>query len=235
MARRATYFFDVHKTESPRILVSGGWEYLEPLNPEEAVPAELTKLAKAYDYMKYDVAFMGENEARHLAQLGVKVEPNRKTTQTEQVTTVSTADGRKVAFIRFPSLPKGDDIPSEELIAKVSMLTKRAYNEADLLIGLSDWGYVGEREYLAQDPEYMPDFLFGSGHGSGVTGRFTANSRCGWYRPYDKGRTVIEVRLNAWPDRTKPFEWKEPDTILSLSFGLTDNYKDHPDVSAILK
>jgi hypothetical protein len=235
VARRATYFFDVHKTDSPRILVSGGWEYSDPVGVNTPTSEVLEQLSKAYTLLNYDVAFMGKKESELLSKKDITPDEGRLTSQEELMKVHSTPDGNKIAFIRFPSLSKGEDIPSRELIQKISEVIKREQSNADLLIGMSDWGWVGEREYIGQAPQFMPDILLGSGFGSGVTGRFDAKKRCVWYRPYDKGRTVVEVQVNTWPDRSKPEAWTNPKSIKSLSIGLGDKFIDNPKVDALFQ
>jgi len=202
---------------------------------EEPAPEVLNGLAKAFDLMKYDVGLLAQGEAEVLQFAGVDTENWLKTAAEAPYTIIETSNGDKIGFLRFPSLPAGDDMPSTNLIKKISKAVKKERENVRLLIGLSDWGWVGEREYLAQNPDFVPDFLFGSGRGSGVNGRIEADGRCAWVRPYDKGRTVSEVQVYAWPSRTKSFEWKEPDNIKSLSTGLGDQYHDNPAVGAILQ
>jgi len=233
VARRATYFFDVHKTDAPRMLVSGGWEFMRP-EGEKPASQVLNGLAKSFDLMKYDVGLLAQGEAIAMNDAGVVSESWRKTAKDEPFTVIESSNGDKIGFLRFPSLPKGVDMPSANLINEISKAVKKERDNVRLLIGLSDWGWVGEREYLAQNPDFAPDFLFGSGRGSGVNGRIEADGRCVWVRPYDKGRTVSEVQVYTWPGRTGSFEWKEPDNIKSLSTGLGDQYNDNPAVGAIL-
>ncbi|QJB57663.1 hypothetical protein [Pseudodesulfovibrio sp. zrk46] len=197
--------------------------------------AELVSgLAKSYDLMNYDIAMLAQDEANYFGHLGVNVDQTRNAAKDAPFTKVKTSSGDSIGFIRFPSLRKGHDAPAEGIIREITSLVKKHQDEVKLLIGLSDWGWAAEREYLAQSPEYTPDFLFGSGYGSGVNGRVEADGRCVWVRPYDKGRTINEVRIFSWPDRSQPFVWEEPNAVMSLSVGLGDNYADNPDVSAIL-
>ncbi|QGY41140.1 hypothetical protein GM415_13720 [Pseudodesulfovibrio cashew] len=198
-------------------------------------PELVAGLAKAYDLMKYDVAMLGRNEADFFAKAGIAPDRNRKTAEEEPFTVIHTSEGASVGFLRFPSLGEGENIPSPKLIDRITASIKTKRDNVDLLVALSDWGWVGEREYLGQNPEYVPDILLGSGLGSGVVGRLLADRRCAWYRPYDKGMTVIEAQVLAWPDRTKPFAWSEPDNLRSLSIGLGDQYPDNPEVSKILQ
>jgi len=202
---------------------------------EKPAPEVLNGLAKSFDLMKYDIGLLAKSEADVLRDAGVKAETWRQTAKEAPYTVIKSSNGDKIGFLRFPSLPNGEDIPSADLIKIITKTIKKERDNVRLLVGLSDWGWVGEREYLAQNPDYVPDFLFGSGRGSGVNGRLEANERCAWVRPYDKGRTVSEIQVYAWPGRSASFTWKEPENIKTLSTGLGDQYEDNPDVSEILQ
>lgn len=206
------------------------------MRPNGAVPSQefLNRLAKAYDLMKYDVALLGQEEADVFEEAGAKPDTTRKTARQATITKVTIDGGKTIAFLRFPSMRSGDDMPSDKLMNRISAMIREVKNSSDLIIGLSDWGWVGEREYLANNPDSIPDVLFGSGLGSGVDGRVEADGRCVWIRPYDKGRTISELQVIKWPERSKGYVWKEPDNFMVLSTGLGDKYSDHPDVSALL-
>lgn len=235
MARRATYFFDVRESVPHAMMVSGGWEYLPTTEGDAPAAPQLRQLAKAFEYLEYDVAFIGREEQQRLAELGVTPEKIRRSAEEEPITIRITPDEHRIGFIRLPSLPDGEHIPSPELVRQIAEIVKRERASTDLLVGLSDWGWVGEREYIGQSPEFMPDILLGSGLGSGAVGRMDDNRRCSWNRPYEKGKTVIEVQLFAWPDRSKPSAWEAQDTIQSISIGLGDKYLDNPDVDALFQ
>lgn len=232
MARRATYFLDIHKAENPRLLVSGGWEFA---NPGGNVPTNdvLTSLVKAYDYMQYDIGLLSEKEAEVFA--GKQYDKTRRTAEEEPFSVIETKKGDKIGFIRFPSLPEGQDVPSQRLIDKITAALQKERSNVDLLVALSDWGWVGEREYLAENRDVVPDILLGSGYGSGVNGRIQADGRCIWVRPYDKGRTICEINIFDLPTRTSPFTWKQSGSIQTQSIGLGDQYSDNPDVGALLQ
>ncbi len=233
MARRATYFLDADKDENPKLFVSGGWEFVRP-NGIPSTSKQLSGLATSYNIMNYDIAFLGKQEAEILKKYGVTADNGRKTSEQSPFSAITMDSGASVGFLRLPSLNTDDDTPSNSLVKKISRLVKMYRPKVQLLIGLSDWGWLGERDYLAKAPKDMPDILLGSGSGSGVNGRIEADGRCVWVRPYDKGRTVSEVQVFTWPDRTKPFTWNTPEKITILSVGLGDQYQDAPEVSAIL-
>lgn len=193
----------------------------------------LSALAKAFEFMKYDVGLLSQGEARVMGG-NVKIDTIRHTAEETPFSVVLSPNEDKIGFLRFPSLPNGQDVPSEKLIKRITKIVKEEQANVRLLVGLSDWGWVGEREYLAQNPENVPDLLLGSGRGSGVNGRLGANDRCLWVRTYDKGRTLSEIQIFAWPERTSSFTWDKPNSINTLSIGLGDQYQDNPDVGALL-
>jgi len=198
-------------------------------------PRIVQRLITAFGMMPYDIGLLGRLEAENLSRMGLAPEPFRMTAEAAPFTVLETPAGDKVGFLRFPSLPLGDDIPPKKLIQDISRQIEARRDSVRLLVGLSDWGWVGEREYLAQRPTFVPDILLGSGRGSGVNGRIEAGGRCVWVRPYDKGQTVSEVQVQVWPVRTDDFRWKEPDTVLALTVGLGDDIDDNPDVDAVLQ
>jgi hypothetical protein len=216
------------------LLVSGGWEFI---NPNGTMPDKrvLESLLQAYQMLNYDIGLVGAFEAENLGLLGLAVEPARKTAAEAPFTVLTTTGGDAVGFIRFPSLPPGEDTPSSDLIKTIATRVRAARPSVRLLVGLSDWGWIGEREYLAQNPADVPDMLLGSGRGSGVNGRIEADGRCLWVRPYDKGKTVSNVQIMTWPDGNGPLSWSIPDVVKPSTVGLGDQYQDNPDVDAILQ
>jgi hypothetical protein len=207
------------------------------MSPDGSMPAPrvVERLVTAYDMLGYDIGHMGDIEAQNLTHMGIKSEPVRQTAKDAPFSVLKTATGDKIGFVRFPSLPPGEDIPSERMVKSLSRQMAQQRDVVRLVVALSDWGWVGEREYLARRPDVVPDILLGSGRGSGVNGRIEAGGRCVWVRPYDKGQTVSEVVIQAWPERTAGFRWTEPDAIMPRTIGLGDQYEDNPDVAAVLR
>lgn len=234
MARRATYLLDVYKTNSQRLLVSGGWEFLRP--DEEPPPVRTTMaLANAFDLMKYDIGLLAGDEARALDGQGITFDQTRKTAEEAPVTVVTTRDGDKVVFLRFPALRAGAEAPPQDLIDRLARKIKAEREGARLVVALSDWGWVAEREYLDGKPDAVPDMLLGSGWGAGVDGRLESGGRCLWVRPYDRGRTLSETRLLRWPDHSRKPQWNSSDDAKTMSLPLGDQYVDDPTVSALFQ
>ena len=192
-------------------------------------------LAKALHLINYDVGLLAGGEASELSGTDVPFDATRKTASEAPVTVIAIQPDDKIRFIRFPSLPRGQDVPSRDTIDKLSRKVMAERGNSRLVVALSDWGWIGEREYLAQNPKGVPDILLGSGLGSGVNGRVEAKGRCLWVRPYDKGRTLSMIQVMAWPNHSGRFKWELSGNVRCTSVGLGDQYMDNPDVSALLQ
>lgn len=158
-----------------------------------------------------------------------------KTSEEVPITILTTQNGDKIGFVRFPSLGQGNDIPEPELISRIGRQIKLLRNKVRLVVGLSGWGWLGENEYLMKNPKTVPDLLLGSGRGSGLNGRVLADDRCIWVRSYDKGRSICEIQIYEWPDRKNSFAWTVSKNYNTSSIGLNDTYKDNPEVAAVLQ
>ena len=225
---------DVQQNDAPRLLVSGGWEFFRP-NGNPGLTRTMVALSKAFNAMHYDVGLLTAREAKALAGDDVPRWPWQKTAEEEPFTVREIQGGRKVGFLRYPSLPRDFDKPSEALVAELSKEIKTYRAQVDLLIGLCDWGWVAESDYLKSNPAQVPDMLFGSGGGSGINGRIQANGRCLWVRPYDKGRSLAQVNVLQWPERENSFAWEEAKNYTSASIGMNDAIKDNPEVDALFQ
>nr|WP_321514266.1 hypothetical protein [uncultured Pseudodesulfovibrio sp.] len=207
------------------------------MRPQGTLPDQdgVLSLVKAYNLLRYDIGFISEEESHALAKAQVALGSWQQSSTDAPITVLTLGTGDRIGFIRFPSLPQGEDIPNEEMVLSVRRHIQSLQNDVRLIVGLSDWGWIGENEYLIKNPEFVPDLLLGSGRGSGLNGRVLADDRCVWIRPYDKGRSVCEIQIFEWPQRKNSFAWNVSKNYNSTSIGLNDTYKDNPEVAAVLQ
>lgn len=187
------------------------------------------------DLMRYDVGFLSDEEGDALGRMGVTAPSWQQTASREPFSVITTTGGDRIGFLRFPSLPPGNAEPQKALLERLAHDIRKYRTEVRLLIGLSDWGWLAEQEYLSGNSGDVPDLLLGSGRGSGVNGRIQADGRCLWVRAYDKGRSIAEITILEWPDRENSFAWNPSRNYKTSSIGMNDQIRDYPAVSDILE
>nr|WP_229593272.1 hypothetical protein [Pseudodesulfovibrio sediminis] len=185
--------------------------------------------------MGYKIGMLSNEEAETLKDAGITPPQWQSTAERVPYSIIRTESGDDIGFIRFPSLPKGVDIPSARVIEEISKTIEREQPHVRLVVALSDWGWIGEQKYLQKNPQVVPDFLLGSGIGSGINGRPLADGRCVWVRPYDRGRSVAKIEIFSWPNRKNPIAWQGAKNYKTSSIGLNDTYKSNPEVEAIFQ
>ncbi|MBG0789559.1 MAG: hypothetical protein H0S80_03575 [Desulfovibrionaceae bacterium] len=195
----------------------------------------LASTSEALSIMGYDVGFLSREEADVLAEADIAPPSWQRTAEAAPVTIVTTSAGDRIGFLRFPALAANLDAPPQDVVDSLSREIEKCRSGVKLLIGLSDWGWLAEQEYLSGDPKFVPDILFGSGRGSGVNGRIRADGRCLWVRAYDMGRSLAEITILQWPERKNSFAWKPAKNYNTESIGLNDRIKDNPAVNAVLE
>ena len=195
----------------------------------------LTSTAKAFDTIGYDAGFLSPDEGLLLKKQGVTPPFWQKTEAQAPFTIATTTEGDRIGFLRFPPLNDKAEGPPREIMDRLSQDIEKYRQTVRLLVGMSDWGWLGEQEYLSAKPKYVPDILLGSNRGSGVNGRIKADGRCLWVRAYDKGRSIVEITIFEWPDRKNSFAWNPATNYKTKSIGLNDQIKDNAAVNAVLK
>lgn len=174
--------------------------------------------------MKYDVALLTSREACLLMESGIAPARPWMTYKQAPYRQVVLPDGRKVGFIVFPPLPKGSDLPDGGTFLSISKAVTKAKARAELVVALSDWGIVAEREYLAKAPMNMPHILLGSGMGTGIRGQVMADGRILYARSYTKGKAVNTIEVGQWPAKNDDFRWIRGVNITPSLTSLTDRY-----------
>jgi hypothetical protein len=230
LARRAAYLLDKND-DSPRIVVGGAYEFTHKVGDDPGA-STLGALAQAYDFMNYDVSLLADEEQQMLNDAGIEPPAPWKTAEEQPVSIIRTS-GYTVGFLRFPALPEDTDIPDAMLVEQVTRLVAKTRPEVDLLVGLSSWGAYGEKAYLDQRPDEVPDILLGGGRGMSFVKRFASGDRVLWSRPYPRGKTVTRVSIGQLPEG-EDFEWSN-DTVSVGSILLDDSIYEHPDVRGIFE
>lgn len=225
LARRATYFMESHSDDSQKLKIAGGFEFAHKGVPSVQKDL-LAALKQAFEFFDYDFGLLSKTENDAFEQAGIAPPESWKSVEQSPFRVKKLADGKTVGFLFFPSLADGQGVCDEKTLAKLSAQVVSLKSEVDLLVGVCDWGLLGERDYLARASLNMPHILLGSGRGGGVTGDLVAGGKVYYVRAYDRGRTVAEIHVSAWPRGKKEFLWEKGNTISSELIVLNHSFRD---------
>lgn len=203
--------------------MSGGYEFMPQSGHKKPGEVVLPALLKAYEFLDYDLMLVSRIEAGLLEQRERAIPADWRIADVPG-TKVLDSDGVKVGFAWGPGA--GDGFAS--FLEAVEAL--RA--EADIIVGLSAWGYTAEMEFLERHPRGV-HILLGSGEGPGLPGKISDDGRTAWVRAYTKGKAVsrIEVlRIPTGPD----FTWTVEEDIRFEIDSLTGDVSNHEQMLQIL-
>lgn len=216
--------------------LAGAYEFSN--YPDQApIPAgRLRFLAKAYDLMGYDALLVSRHERGLMGKAGVRPRDFWLGGGALE-TRILKAGKARVGLITLPDLPQpmgqAPGLPAgtaQEVEAAVRTL--RA--QSDLVVALSDWGYVREQLLLTGGTE-LPDILLGSGPGIGLVGQKMRDQRVMWIRSFSQGKGVERIDVLSWPVRNSTFKWTEEQNIRMSLDGLTDQYADDRRVLGLIR
>jgi hypothetical protein len=218
------------------LILGGSYEFLLP----EGKPDQDKKrdaLAKIFSYLDYDFGMLSPEESSYLSKSPSGIPDGWKYYSQITFKKFKIENGKTVGIITFPTIEddKSNQI-SEALAARMVSCFKKFRKEADILIGMSPWGYFKEKSLL-KNSQYMQcplDILLGSGKGPGLTGQLVAENSTLWVRCYPTGKAVSRVDIIKFPDKNSDFKWKFGENIRCLIQSLLKNTREDPKVLNLL-
>lgn len=213
--------------------MAGGYEFLHPVEDVHS-PDLLRSLGRAYTVMEYDAGFLSAREKKTLRRAGVALPAAWKNASDAMYREHVLKNGKRVGLLVFPPLPDGADIPDEATLEMIAASVRKARKRNDILVGVSDWGIIAEREYLTHASSDVPDILLGSGRGTGIRGQILAGGRTFFVRPYGQGKSINRIDVLKWPERKASFKWTPREGIHSSLIILNNRYYDNLKINQIL-
>lgn len=217
------------------MILGGAYEFMLP----EGKPDSNDKrdaLAKIYSFINYDFGFLSPEENAYLKKSDTGVPHGWNTYSHFNLTKIKLKNGKTVGIVAFPAIKTETKNLPPEIMSEMVESFKKFKTQADILIGMSPWGYFHEKDMLS-DPQYLEcplDILLGSGDGPGLTGRLVAGNKTLWVRCYPTGKAVSRIDISSWPDNTPDFQWKFGQNIRSLIQSLLKNTREDPKVLNLL-
>ena len=145
--------------------------------------------------------------------------------------TISTPVG-KIGLVLFPEGPVQGKAPSPDQEQAALAAGRALRDTCALVVGISPWGYVGERDFLPKAAGIY-NVLMGGGEGVGFS-HSLSDRRPGlvWLRPDTQGRALSVLEIRQLPG--KNFVWKENETFRAKLEWLGDDVRPDPAMAKIV-
>lgn len=222
LARRAALIAEKRKQIDPstvRLFIAGPYE-MQDIDENKSPAAKAPKVVgQAYESLDYDAIMLTPADAAVLGPempkslKGWAVPPGKVMTRTFE------RKNLRIGLVFFPVLSSQEAEPTDADMEEVRRQGRNLRAEVDVVIGISPWGFNGEKAFLDKykGADQPLDVLLGGGHGSGNRGKLEAGSATAWVRSFSKGKSVSFVRLENISDRHKDsFRKHEADVRFDL-------------------
>lgn len=186
----------------------------------------------AYALLQADVGWLSPRAARWFHQSTGATPPGFSEVGATPVSrTISTPIGL-VGIVLFPEgsvQGKGPEQQQEQAVLAAGRALK---DRCSLVIGISPWGYAGERDFLPK-AEGVFHVIMGGGEGVGFS-HAISDKRPGllWLRPDTQGRAINVLEILTLPG--KDFAWRENVTFRAKLDWLDDEVRPDPAMEQIV-
>lgn len=139
----------------------------------------------------------------------------------------------KIGVVLFPEGRQPGREPDARTVDKVLQAGRSLNGKVRLVVGVSPWGYRGERDFLRQ-AEGVFGCILGGGEGIGFDYSLKESPKVLWIRPDSQGRAVNILELLELPTLDKAPQWKENSTFRAFLEFLDEKFPGDPAMQAIV-
>jgi hypothetical protein len=224
MARRIGLFREYRNAGKPSLVLAGPYEFTvdDPLRfgrlaekGRNAVPppAEAVFARKLQAMLQADAGWISRGAAAWLNNAAGGVPAGYLEVDRKPRDKILRTPAGPVGIVFFPEGPVPGKGPTPDQERQVLEKGEKLRGQVPLLLGISPWGLVAEKNFLPRAGGIF-DCILGGGEGVGF-GFSLAEKVPGliWLRPDGKGRAVNVLELNRMPDGKTPFVWEEGRTF----------------------
>lgn len=213
------------------VFIAGAYEFVSD-DGDQPDPRAWAPLIQAFERLKYSTGCLSPDEAKAMADHGVKPPANWLTLSGKDVQTavLETPNG-KIGVVFFPMLKNPKLNPSDEMIQKIDKEVAKLRQTVSLVTGVSPWGVESEDHFL-KTAKTLPDVLLGSGPGVGFSAKPTIGGRVLWMHSYSKGKAIYSADILQWPT-AKGFKWELGTSFTTQAIILDDTNRPDPEMDAL--
>lgn len=239
MARRAGLFKHYRDSGKSFLVISGPYEFLidDPFRygihaPEsvktDAPPAADAALAlDVHNLLHVNLGWLSSKAEKWLRERAGGVPAGYAPVGAEPVSRIIDTQAGKIGVVLFPEGRQPGKGPDAALAAKALAAGKALQGKTRLVIGVSPWGYVGERDFLKK-AEGVFGCILGGGEGIGFDFSLREAPGVLWLRPDTQGRAVNILELLELPAFGESPRWKQDDSFRAYLEFLGDPFPYDP-------
>jgi hypothetical protein len=209
--------------------------FLAPKGDQGSFPPD--KLARialaAHNYLRVNLGWLSPAAARWMLEAAGSIPVNFTVVESRPVARLLPSKAGNIGVVLFPQGPEPGRGPTPEQERAVIAAGKTLRGKARLVLGVSPWGYFGERRFLPKAAGVFHCIL-GGGEGVGFGDALSEDGSVLWLRPDSKGRAVNIVEFYALPPESGPVRWREKDNYKAVLEFLDDSCPSDPGMEAIL-
>ena len=199
--------------------------------PDKA--AALVALA-SHNLLRVDVGWLSSKAAKWLRDASGSLPNGYLEVSQKPVTRILDSKAGAIGVVLFPEGKIPGQGPSQEQIREVLTAAEAIRGKVRLLVGVSPWGYVAERNFISKDARGVFGCIMGGGEGVGFSHSLQENPGVLWLRPDTQGRTVNVLEILELPALGESPRWKENTTFrASLEF-LDGSFPSDPQMRNII-
>lgn len=187
----------------------------------------------AYNLLRVDLGWMTPKSAKWMQKAAGATPHGYIEVSDKPVSRIVDSRAGKIGIVLFPEGKEPGQGPTREQEQMVLTEGKSLKEKVRLVIGISPWGYVGERDFIPKAKGIFGCIL-GGGEGVGFSHSLQENPGVLWIRPDNQGRAVNILELLELPVLGESPRWKENTTFRAFLEFLDESFPSDPQMLRIV-
>ena len=167
----------------------------------------------AYNLLNVDIGWISKKSAKWLRDNAGEIPRGFTEVGSEPVIKILDSPIGTIGVVFFPEGPVAGKSPAPGQEEAVLSAARGLKDRVAMVLGISPWGYVGERDFLVK-ADGIFNCILGSGEGVGFSGTVPQKAPgVLWIRPDGQGRAINILELYSRPQPGQSIQWQERKTF----------------------
>ena len=188
----------------------------------------------AHNLLKADIGWLSTKSAKWLRGATDSLPTGYIEVTQKPITQILESKAGAIGVVLFPEGKIPGQGPTPEQIREVIAAANNIRGKVRLLVGVSPWGYVAERNFIAKEGGDIFGCIMGGGEGVGFSHSLQENPNVLWLRPDSQGRAVNILEILELPALGEAPRWKENTSFRAFLEFLDESIPSEPQMNAII-